>query len=79
MDINEKDPAMELLEFFDVIRQAMEQTANKDGEMQFRAQCADLANNLWWFMEEMVKVGFSNAQAFVLLESIVIEGVKKNG
>ena len=79
MDMKEKDPVLEL---FDVFRQVMEEVVeeNKNNEeVTFRKQTAELGKSLWWFMDEMMKAGFSNKQAFALLQSIVIEGVQKNG
>lgn len=82
MDMKEKDPTNDLLEFFDVIRQVLEAevAAPKASEHEvFSKQCKELGQSLWVFMAEMEAVGFTNKQAFALLQSLVIEGVHKNG
>lgn len=79
MNMKEKDPVLELFDFFrQVMEEVVDETKNNE-EATFRKQTAELGRSLWWFMEEMENAGFTNKQAFALLESIVIEGVKKNG
>lgn len=72
MNMKEKDPVLEL---FDVLRQVMEAEVANTTEAQFRTRCADVGKNLWWFMDEMLKAGFSNTQAFTLLRLIIVDPV----
>lgn len=67
-----------VLELFDSLRKIMEgfvDETEKNEEAMFRKQSADVGKNLWWFMDEMLKAGFSNTQAFTLLRLMVIDPV----